>query len=207
VTFSIVARSTRSRAFGIAVASRYLAVGSVVPAAGAGVGALATQSRANPAHHAQGLALLETGVDAAGVVAGLVAADPQPALRQLGVVGRTGDGATYTGTDCTDWAGGVAGSGYAIQGNLLAGPGVVEAMLQAWLASPRPLEGTVAFGRRLINALLAGDLAGGDRRGRQSAALFILAGNGVGTPVDLRVDDHPDPVAELRRLLDLHAIG
>lgn len=207
MTFSIVARSADGGAHGVAVASKFLAVGAAVPAARADVGALATQSYANLAYRPQGLALLRTGVAAADVIAGLVAADPGRAQRQLGVVAATGDGATFTGEDCHDWAGGAAGDGYAVQGNLLAGPQVIDAMRTAWLTSPAqdPLAG------RLLAALRAGDAAGGDRRGRQSAALLVVArGQGYGgtsdVAVDLRVDDHPDPVAELTRLLDLHTL-
>ena len=205
MTFSIVARSADGQALGVAVASKFLAVGAAVPAAEADVGALATQSYANLAYRPQGLALLRTGVAAADVVAGLTAADPGRAQRQLGVVGPVGDGATYTGDGCHDWAGGLAGDGYAIQGNILTGPEVVDAMQAAWLSSGGPLA------RRLLAALRSGDAAGGDRRGRQSAALLVVAkGQGYGGTSDvlaeLRVDDHPDPVPELRRLLDLHAL-
>jgi uncharacterized Ntn-hydrolase superfamily protein len=207
MTFSIVARSADGRAHGVAVASKFLAVGAAVPAAEAEVGALATQSYANLAYRPQGLTLLRTGVAAADVTAGLVAADPGREQRQLGVVGRDGDGATYTGEGCHAWAGGLAGDGYAIQGNILTGPEVVEAMRQAWLTSAaEPL-----FAGRLLAALRAGDQAGGDRRGRQSAALLVVAkGQGYGgtsdVVVELRVDDHPDPVTELARLLDIHTL-
>ena len=207
MTFSIVARSADGRFHGVAVASKFLAVGAAVPAAEAEVGAVATQSYANLAYRPQGLSLLRTGVDAAGVVAGLTAADPGRATRQLGVVGVSGPGATYTGSDCHAWAGGAAGDGYAIQGNILAGPDVVAAMERAFLETgdePR-------LARRLLAALTAGDRAGGDRRGRQSAALFVVAkGQGYGgtsdVAVDLRIDDHEDPVKELSRLFDLHTL-
>ena len=207
MTFSIVARSADGQALGVAVASKFLAVGAAVPAAEADVGALATQSYANLAYRPQGLALLRSGVAAADVVAGLTAADPGRAQRQLGVVGPVGDGATYTGDGCHDWAGGLAGDGYAIQGNILAGKQVVVAMAEAWAAS----EAAAPLGHRLLAALAAGDRAGGDRRGRQSAALLVVTkGQGYGGTSDvlaeLRVDDHPDPVRELRRLLDLHAL-
>lgn len=202
MTYSIVARA--GDAFGVAVASRFLAVGAVVPAAEVATGAIATQSYANVAYRPQGLTLLRTGVAAADVVAGLTAADPDRDRRQLGVVGPTGPGATFTGAGCHDWAGGEAGDGWAIQGNLLAGPQVVTAMRDAWLAS----DPQTPLAHRLLAALRAGDAAGGDRRGRQSAALLVVApGQGYGgsdTQVDLRVDDHPDPVTELGRLLDLH---
>jgi uncharacterized Ntn-hydrolase superfamily protein len=207
VTFSIVVRSDDGRLHGVAVASKFLAVGSVVPAAEAGVGALATQAYANVAYRPQGMALLRTGVIAEHVVAGLVAADPGRAQRQVGVAGAAGDGATYTGDECHDWAGGVAGPGFAIQGNILAGPQVVTAVRDAWLGggSDQPMA------RRLLTALGAGDRAGGDRRGRQSAALLVVEkGGGYGGTsdivVDLRVDDHVDPIGELARLLDIHEL-
>jgi uncharacterized Ntn-hydrolase superfamily protein len=207
MTFSIVGRSADGRALGVAVASKFLAVGAAVPAAEADTGALATQSYANLAYRPQGLALLRTGVAAADVVAGLTAADPGRAQRQLGVVGPAGDGATYTGSGCHEWAGGFAGDGYAVQGNILAGKQVVVAMVEAWANS----DPGAPLSRRLLAALLAGDRAGGDRRGRQSAALLVVArGQGYGgtsdVVADLRVDDHEDPVPELGRLLDLHAL-
>jgi len=191
---------------GVAVASKFLAVGSAVPAAEANIGALATQSYANLAYGPQGLALLRTGTAAADVVAGLTAADPGRETRQLGVVAATGDGATYTGSECHAFAGGVAGDGYAIQGNILTGRAVVEAMERAWRNGAE-----LPFARRLIAALTAGDSAGGDSRGRQSAAVFVVAkGQGYGGTsdivCDLRIDDHPDPVPELGRLLDLHSL-
>lgn len=207
MTFSIVARSADGSAHGVAVASKFLAVGAAVPAAQAGVGAIATQSYANLAYRPQGLTLLGTGVAAAEVVAGLIAADTGRSQRQVGVVGARGDGATFTGADCHAWAGGIAGDGFAIQGNILAGRDVVEEMLRAWLNS----DPAAPLGRRLVGALQAGDRAGGDRRGRQSAALLVVAkGQGYGgtgdVVADLRVDDHPDPVPELSRLLDLHSL-
>jgi uncharacterized Ntn-hydrolase superfamily protein len=207
MTFSIVARSADGHSHGIAVASKFLAVGAAVPAAEAEIGAVATQSYANLAYRPQALALLRTGVDAAGVVAGLTAADEGRTQRQVGVVGATGAGATYTGADCHDWAGGVAGDGFAIQGNILVGPEVVDAMVQAWLGSD-PAE---PLARRLLAALRAGDDAGGDKRGRQSAALLVVArGQGYGgtsdVVVDVRTDDHPEPLPELTRLLDMHEL-
>jgi uncharacterized Ntn-hydrolase superfamily protein len=210
MTFSIVARAadrTGHIAHGVAVASKFLAVGAVVPAAEADVGALATQSYANLAYRPQGLLLLRTGVPAADVVAGLVAADGGRAQRQVGVVGPDGDGATFTGEACHAWAGGVAGDAFAIQGNILTGPEVVDAMREAWLAS----DPDTPLARRLLAALRAGDEAGGDRRGRQSAALLVVAkGQGYGGSsdvlVDLRADDHANPVGELDRLLDIHTL-
>jgi uncharacterized Ntn-hydrolase superfamily protein len=206
MTFSIVARSVDGQSFGVAVATKFLAVGAVVPAADPDVGAIATQARANVAYRPQGLALLRTGVAPADVVAGLTAADPGRAERQVGVVGREGDGATYTGAECMDWAGGLVGDGYAIQGNILTGPEVVQAVRDAWVAG----SSAPTLARRLFDALAAGDRAGGDRRGRQSAALYVVrrgAGYG-GNPVevDLRVDDDPNPIAVLGHLLDLHEL-
>ncbi|HVV75887.1 MAG TPA: DUF1028 domain-containing protein [Mycobacteriales bacterium] len=205
MTFSIVA--TDGSAWGVAVASKFLAVGAAVPAARAGAGAVATQALANLAYRPDGIALLSNGMGAASVLDALTTADEQRNQRQAGVVDAAGNAATYTGRDCHNWAGGVAGDGYAIQGNILTGPEVVAAMEQAWRASdPR-----APLGRRLLSALTAGDEAGGDRRGRQSAALLVVTpdgGYGGGSDVyaDLRVDDHPQPVPELARLLDLHDI-
>jgi uncharacterized Ntn-hydrolase superfamily protein len=207
MTFSIAARSADGEALGVAVASKFLAVGAAVPAAEAGVGALATQAHANLAYRPDGLDLLRDGATAAQTVDRLVAADAGRADRQLGVVGRDGHGATFTGPSCHAWAGGSVGDGFAIQGNILIGPEVVEAMRAAWLGGA---DGT-PLGPRLMAALAAGDAAGGDRRGRQSAALLVVRpGGGYGgtsdVEVDLRVDDGPDPVAELGRLLDLHTL-
>jgi uncharacterized Ntn-hydrolase superfamily protein len=206
VTFSIVARSADGHLHGVAVASKFLAAGALVPAAEAEVGAIATQAHVNLAYGPQGLALLRSGVAAADVLAGLVAADPGRDDRQLGVVAATGDGATWTGPRCHDWAGGQAGDGWAAQGNILTGPHVIDAVRDAWLGG-----GSLPFPDRLLAALRAGDDAGGDRRGRQSAGLLVVqrrggyAGTGD-TLVDLRVDDHPQPVAELARLLDMHTL-
>jgi uncharacterized Ntn-hydrolase superfamily protein len=208
MTFSIVARSADGKAVGVAVASKFLGVGAAVPAALADVGAVATQSYANLAYKPQALALLGTGTAAAETVKALVAADAGPVgHRQVGVVAPEGPGATFTGDSCHPWAGGVSGDGYAIQGNMLAGPQVVAEMETTWLAGAG--EDRLAY--RLLAALRAGDLAGGDRRGRQSAALLVAArGMGYGGTsdvwVDLRVDDHPDPVSEMARLLALHTL-
>lgn len=206
VTFSIVARSADGSQFGVAVASRFLGVGAAVPAAAAEVGALATQAFANLKYRPDGLDLLRQGLGAAETVAALTAADPERAERQLGVVAPTGDGASFTGAGCMDWAGGAVGDGYAVQGNILTGPEVVEAMVSTWTGADE-----TTFAARLVKALAAGDAAGGDRRGRQSAALLVVTpgggyGGGSDVLVDLRVDDHPDPVGELARLLDLHAL-
>jgi len=203
VTFSIVA--TDGQAWGVAVASKFLGVGAMVPAAVAGVGAIATQSWANLAYRPDGIALLRDGKDAQQTLEALTADDEMRDQRQAGVVDANGGAATYTGTKCNPWAGGVTGDGYAIQGNILTGAEVVEAMENAWRAtsSDQPLA------RRLLAALRAGDDAGGDKRGRQSAALLVVRdGGGYGGTTDvfadLRVDDHALPVFELERLLDLH---
>jgi uncharacterized Ntn-hydrolase superfamily protein len=207
MTFSIVARSTDGTRYGVAVASKFLAVGAVVPATEAEVGALATQAYANLAYRPQGLALLREGRPAGAVVTELTGGDEGRETRQLGVVARTGPGATFTGGECHPWAGGVAGDGYAIQGNILTGPEVVDAMREAWLAG----DPDAPLARRLLDALRAGDRAGGDRRGRQSAALLVaLTGGGYGgtsdIEVDLRVDDDAAPVETLARLVDLHEL-
>ena len=203
MTFSIVARSPDGESWGVAVASKFLAVGSAVPAAVAGVGAIATQAWANVAYKGLALAHLDEGATAQVALDRLLQEDDGRDHRQVGIVDNAGNAATYTGTACLDWAGGETGPGVAIQGNILAGSHVVEAMRSAWESG----EGSLA--RRLLAALRAGDDVGGDRRGRQSAALLVVR-DGAGydgrddVAVDLRVDDHPDPCAELERLLGLH---
>jgi uncharacterized Ntn-hydrolase superfamily protein len=211
VTFSIVARTRDSAgrdAWGVAVASRFLAVGAAVPAAECGAGALATQAWANLAYRPDGLAQLRAGRTAHEVVARLTSADDQRARRQLGVVDAAGWAASYTGQECMSYAGSRTGDGVAVQGNILTGPEVLDAMVAAWDGSAAPA-GQLAT--RLTAALAAGDAAGGDRRGRQSAAVLVVsAGRGYGgatdVMVDLRVDEHPHPVVELARLLDLHEL-
>jgi uncharacterized Ntn-hydrolase superfamily protein len=205
MTFSIVARSDDGESWGVAVASKFLAVGSAVPAAAAGIGAIATQADANIAYKYLGLAHLDTGGTASEVVGALIEQDDGRDHRQVGVVDVDGGSATYTGHQCLDWAGGRTGDGYAIQGNILVGPEVVDAIEEAWTGA----DPATPFARRLCDALQAGDDAGGDRRGRQSAALLVVKeGAGYGglddIAVDLRVDDHADPVTELARLLDLN---
>jgi len=204
MTFSIVAR--QGEAFGVAVASKFLAVGAVVPDARTGVGAVATQSFARFAYRDELLARLSAGEGAEEALAAATALDEGRETRQVGVVG-AGTAATFTGAECNAWAGGVTGDGYAIQGNILVGPEVVDAMGRAWLATDK----APPLARRLLAALKAGDDAGGDKRGRQSAALLVVTeagGYGGGSDVfaDLRVDDHQQPVAEVARLLDLHDI-
>ena len=206
MTFSIVARNTDGTQWGVAVASRFLAAGAVVPAARAGVGAIATQAAANLRYLPDGLALLGQGVPAAEAVAALTAADDQRSSRQLGIVDAAGLSAAFTGTDCIPWAGSRSGDGWTAQGNCLAGPEVVAAMEQAFTSAGRG-----PFADRLLASLRAADAAGGDRRGRQSAALLLVEegggyGGGSDVVVDLRVDDHPAPVEELARLLALHQL-
>ena len=199
MTFSIVARDPDTGDLGVAVASKFLAVGGVVPWARAGVGAVATQALANVRYGPDGLAALASGRRAQPVLDALTAADPGAAQRQLGIVDAVGGAATYTGAGCLPWAGGRTGPGYAAQGNILTGPHVIDAMVEAFTGADGPLPD------RLLAALLAGDRAGGDRRGRQSAALLVVRANGgygEGDDrwIDLRVDDHPDPVPELLRI-------
>jgi uncharacterized Ntn-hydrolase superfamily protein len=208
MTFSIVARSTDGESWGVAVASKFLAVGAVVPAAVAGVGAVATQADANVAYKGLALSHLDEGATASVALQRLLEEDEGRDERQVGIVDSDGGAASHTGHACLDWAGSVTGpdgTGYAIQGNILAGDFVVAAMQDAYEASD-PDE---PLARRLLAALAAGDDAGGDRRGRQSAALLVVRegagyGGGDDIAVDLRVDDHPDPVTELARLLDLN---
>jgi uncharacterized Ntn-hydrolase superfamily protein len=205
MTFSIVARSTDGESWGVAVASKFLAVGAVVPAAVAGVGAVATQADANVAFKGLALSHLDEGATAPVALQRLLEEDEGRDERQVGIVDLDGRAASHTGHACLEWAGGVTGDGYAIQGNILAGDFVVAAMQDVFEASD-PEE---PLARRLLAALAAGDDAGGDRRGRQSAALLVVR-DGAGyagrddIEVDLRVDDHPDPVTELARLLDLN---
>jgi len=205
VTFSIVARSADGESWGVAVASKFLAVGSVVPAAVAGVGAVATQAWANVAYKGIALSHLDEGATASVALDRLLEEDDGREHRQVGIVDCDGGAATYTGPECLPWAGGRTGPGVAIQGNILTGPEVVEAIWAAWEAGAD--EPTLA--RRLLAALQAGDAAGGDRRGKQSAALLVVkegAGydGGDDIAVDLRVDDNPEPCGELERLLDLN---
>jgi uncharacterized Ntn-hydrolase superfamily protein len=205
MTFSIVARSADGQSWGVAVASKFLAVGSVVPAAVAGIGAIATQAEANVAYKGQALAHLDEGATAQVALDRLLEEDDGREHRQVGVVDVDGNAATHTGGECYDWAGGRTGPGVAVQGNILAGEQVVEEMMRAWEKSAED----PVLARRLLAALAAGDAAGGDSRGRQSAALVVVRegagyGGGDDVAVDLRVDDHADPVAELGRLLDLN---
>lgn len=208
MTFSIVAWDPAAPSgpdWGVAVASKFLAAGAVVPWARAGAGALATQAYANLDYGPEGLERLSAGESAASVVAALTDADEGRAERQIGIVDSSGNAASFTGEACLDWAGGVVGEGFCCQGNILAGADVIDSMAEAFEAD----EGDLAH--KLVAALRAGDLAGGDRRGRQSAALLVVRDGGgyLGSSdvaVDLRVDDHSDPVDELDRLLDVHRV-
>ncbi len=205
MTFSIVARSADGQSWGVAVASKFLAVGSAVPAAVAGIGAIATQADANVAYKGQALAHLDDGATASVALDRLIEYDDMRDHRQVGIVDVDGGSATYTGTSCLDWAGGVNDEDVAIQGNILTGPEVVEAMKASWDSTFEEPD----LARRLLAALVAGDQAGGDRRGRQSAALLVVRedagyGGGDDVAVDLRVDDHEHPCGELERLLDLN---
>ncbi|MBZ5733317.1 DUF1028 domain-containing protein [Nocardioides sp. TRM66260-LWL] len=207
MTFSIVARSADGETWGVAVASKFLAVGSAVPAAVAGVGAIATQADANVSWKGLALSHLDEGATAAVALERLVEEDEGRDHRQVGIVDVDGNAASHTGPACLDWAGGVTGAGYAIQGNILTGEDVVLAMEAAFLESDE----TLPLEQRLFAALAAGDAAGGDSRGRQSAALLVVRdGAGYGglddIAVDLRVDDHADPIGELARLMELQEL-
>jgi uncharacterized Ntn-hydrolase superfamily protein len=207
MTFSIAAwdPNAEPHEWGVAVASKFLAVGAAVPWARAGAGAVATQALANLAYGPEGLDLLQKGMPSNAVVRMLTGADDQRQHRQLGVVDATGVAATFTGTECFEWAGGRTGDGYCCQGNILTGADVVDDMCETFERA----EGELA--ERLLAALQAGDRAGGDKRGRQSAALLVVRegggyGGGTDVSVDLRVDDHDDPVPELFRLFDIHRL-
>jgi uncharacterized Ntn-hydrolase superfamily protein len=204
MTFSIVGQV--GEGFGVAVASKFPFVGAVVPEVRPGVGAVATQAMARVGYRAVALDALASGHDAAAAVVACTSPDEERAHRQLGIVGLDSQ-ATFTGDSCMDWAGGVSGrestGGYAIQGNILTGPEVVAAMESAWLGAAG-----ASLTDRLVAALLAGDAAGGDSRGRQGAALYaVLPGAGYdhcGVLADIRIDDHPDAPQELARLLRMN---
>ena len=202
-TFSIVARDQRTGELGVAVQSKFIAVGSVVPYAQADVGAIASQAWGNTRYGPVGLDLLARGKTAEEVVHLMTEADPNREHRQLAVIGTEGNASIFTGKECKDWAGGKTGVNYAVQGNLLTGAEVIQAMSVGF----EEANGTLA--ERMIAALHAGQLAGGDKRGKQSAALLVVKrGWGYGGLSDrfrdLRVDDHPSPVKELERIYYLH---
>ncbi len=204
-TFSIAAFDPETDSLGVAVQSKFLAVGAVVPWARAGVGAVATQAMANFNYGPRGLGLMAEGRTAEETVEVLISADDDREHRQLGVVDARGRAATYTGSECFDWAGGVTGEHYAAQGNILVGRETVEAMAKTYEETGGELAA------RLLAALAAGQEAGGDSRGKQSAALLVVREDGGyggdnDRVIDLRVDDHPGPIGELARLRDLHAL-
>ena len=205
MTYSIVGADLEAGEVGCAVQSKYFAVGAVVPWAKAGVGAVATQAAGVAAYGPRALAELERGSSPEGALEQVLAEDDARETRQLGIVTAEGLAASFTGRECNAWAGDVQGPGFAAQGNILAGEPVVSEMARAYEETP----GRLAW--RLMAALEAAEAAGGDRRGRQSAAIVVERSGaaaegpeGLGRVVDLRVDDHPEPVEELRRLLRIH---
>ena len=202
-TYSIVACDLDAGQWGVAVQSKFLAVGSVVPWAEPHAGAVATQSYANPRYGPDGLALLRDGLDAEAAVARLTDADDERDSRQLGVVDAQGRAASFTGPGCHDWAGGRTGTGYAAQGNILVSAETVDALAETFERT------SGALAERLLDCLAAAQAAGGDRRGQQSASLLVVERDGgyaglSDVLVDLRVDDHARPIEELRRLYGIH---
>ena len=193
MTWSIVARHS-SGAFGVAVASRFFAVGALCPAAKSFKGALSSQALMNPHYVRDGIAALDAGESASSIVARLTAADPGRDVRQFHVVDAAGRVAAHTGSKCIDWCGHVAGDGFCVAGNMLAGPAVVERCARAYQD-----HSTLPFAERLMAAMEAGEAAGGDKRGKQAAALLVFTTEDYPF-LDLRVDDHADPLAELRRI-------
>ncbi|WP_394121491.1 DUF1028 domain-containing protein [Planococcus donghaensis] len=202
-TFSIVAADPETGEVGVAVQSKFLAVGSVVPWAKADVGAVATQSWANTAFGPEGLKLLEKGLTPEEVIDKLVADDPGRSLRQVAIINSNGEASAFTGDECYDWAGHKVGKHHSCQGNILVSEKTVSEMSRAFEESDGPLA------ERMLTAISAAQQAGGDSRGKQSAAVYVLQkGAGYGgyndVKVDLRVDDHPEPIEELQRLYELH---
>jgi uncharacterized Ntn-hydrolase superfamily protein len=203
-TYSIVACDLQAGQWGVAVQSKFLAVGSIVPWAEPHVGAIATQSYANPRYGPDGLALLRSGRSAKDVVSALTSADEGRAERQVGIVDGSGRAATFTGEGCHDWAGGRTGDGYAAQGNILVSGQTVDALAVTFESNAH-----LALAERLIECLAAAQAAGGDSRGQQSASLLVVQKDGgyaklSDTLVDLRIDDHERPIVELQRLYGLH---
>ena len=202
-TYSIAACDLDAGQWGVATQSKFLAVGSVVPWAEPGVGAIATQAYANPRYGSEGLVLLREGLSSEGVVERLTSADEGRDERQLGIVDAQGRSASFTGKECLDWAGGRIGPSYAAQGNILVSAETVAAIAETFEASKGPLV------ERLLDSVDAGQAAGGDRRGQQSAAILVVERDGgyaglSDTVVELRVEDHERPLEELRRLYRLH---
>jgi uncharacterized Ntn-hydrolase superfamily protein len=203
MTFSIAAYDPDEGAWGVAVASKFLAVGSAVPWVRAGAGAVATQSYAKISFGVDGLSMMATGMSAEETLQRLLEADPDQALRQVGIVDADGRAAAHTGVECNTWAGHRIGVGFCCQGNILTGGDVLEAMANEFISA----RGELAD--RLMAALIKGDQAGGDRRGRQSAAIYVARidggyGGDNDRYMDLRVDDDPDPVSRLEGLVTLH---
>lgn len=203
-TYSIAGCDLETKQWGVAVQSKFVAVGSVVPWAEPEVGAIATQAYANPSYGPKGLALLREGLSASEVVERLIAGDEGRDERQLGVVDAQGDAASWTGPGCNDWAGHKTGPGYAAQGNILVGEETVSALATTFEANAH-----LPLAPRLIECLAAAQAAGGDRRGQQSASLLVVQRDGgyaalSDVLIDLRVDDHERPIQELRRIYELH---
>ena len=194
MTFSIIAHDVATGQVGIAVASKTLATGARVPHIRSGVGAIASQARVNHYYGPRGLALLAAGASAVDTVRLLVAADEDQDIRQVHIMDRMGRFAAHTGAECLEWCGHLLKESYSVAGNILAGPGVLEAMAAAFEAATE-----MPLAQKLVAAMKAGDQAGGDKRGRQSAALLIH-GNSDWAVLDIRVDDHADPLSELGRL-------
>jgi uncharacterized Ntn-hydrolase superfamily protein len=194
MTWSIIARDTLTGQFGIAVATRFFAVGARVPHIAAGIGGIATQALVNPYYGIDGLKLLREGRPPRDIVATLTAADDGRASRQLHILDAAGRVASYTGNDCVDWCGHIEGNGFSIAGNMLAGARVLDDTAAAYIANQK-----LPFAQRLIAAMHAGEAAGGDKRGKQSAAILIYDQD-EWSALDLRVDDHADPLSELERL-------
>jgi uncharacterized Ntn-hydrolase superfamily protein len=205
MTYSIIGYDPDALEWGVAVQSKFLSVGSVVPWAKAGVGAIATQSYANTAYGPNGLELLSQGLSASEVIKRLVDADEDRELRQVGIIDANGQAASYTGKGCYDWAGGITGQHFAAQGNILVDENTVKAMEKTFINT----SGTLA--ERLLDSLEKGQEAGGDSRGMQSASLLIVKHEGGyggfnDRFIDLRVEDHPNPIQELKRLYSLHRL-
>ncbi len=205
-TYSIVAFDEKKREWGVAVQSKFMGVGAVVPFAKANVGAIATQAFANYQYGPEGLAYLAKRFSAEETLEYLIQNDPEREERQLGIVDCNGKAVNYTGKNCFDWAGGIVGDGFAVQGNILL-PGTIEAMATVFDEERRKGEGELADW--LVETLKAAEIAGGDRRGRQSASILVVRENGGyggnnDRYLDLRVDDHPTPIEELARLVDMH---
>ena len=194
MTWSIIARDDATGQFGIAVATRFFAVGARVPHIAAGIGGIATQALVNPYYGIDGVRLLREGQTPREIVATLIAADSGRESRQLHIMDAGGRIAAHTGSECVDWCGHIEGKGFSIAGNMLAGARVLDDTAKAYIANE-----TLPFAQRLIAAMRSGEAAGGDKRGKQSAALLIY-GDEEWSDLDLRVDDHSDPLAELERL-------